>query len=162
MILADFHLPRRLRPALARAAAVACDAEDGAHVVDGVELALRSMPAGVRTSITLGLAALELSPLLRHRRLFSRLDDDAARAWFGAWWSSPAEPLSRFARALKSLIALVHYDTAPVRDRLAFHPDVWIAKVARRRLESYGAEIARADEIVRAPDPFNPRRRRHA
>ncbi len=169
MMLWDFHLPRRLRPALARAATVVCDGDiEGLglveHVVEGVELGLRAYPAGVRHGVVLGLSAFELGAALRHGRRFSRLGDDAARAWFASWWSSPVGALRQFAKALKSMIALAYYDAPPIRARLEFHPDRWIAEAARRRLERYGLEIERAEEAVRAPDPLvpAPRRRRHA
>jgi hypothetical protein len=160
MILYEFHIPRWLRPALARAVVVTCD-EDAAgalidQVVDGLGLALRAFPAGVRVGLVAGLTAFELGPVALHGRRFSHLDDDAARAWFGAWWSSPVMPIGRFARALKSLIALVYYDAQPIRERLAFHPEAWIAKVARRRLEHYARDVEREEKLVRAPDPLVP------
>jgi hypothetical protein len=168
MILADFHLPRRLRPVVARVSRVICDADIDRlalvdHVVDGFELSMRTFPAGVRTSLTLGLGALEVGALARYGRPFSQLDDERARAWFATWWDSRWSAIRQLARALKSLAAMAYYDAAPIRARLEYHPDAWIAERARQRLESYGVDIARAEEIVRAPDPLVPlRRRRHA
>jgi hypothetical protein len=168
MILADFHLPRRLRPVVARVARVVCGPEIDRlalvdHVVEGVELAMRTFPGGVRASLTLGLGAFELGAVARHGRAFSELDDARAVAWFAAWWDSRFGAIRQLAKALKSLVALAYYDAAPIRARLEYHPDAWIAERARQRLESYGVDIARAEEIVRAPDPLVPlRRRRHA
>ena len=107
---------------------------------------------------------MDLGPIARYGRPFSRLDDDRARAWFASWWSSPVGAIRQFAKALKSMIALAYYDAPAIRARLEFHPDAWIAEVARRRLESYGVDIQRAEETVRAPDPLvpMPRRRRRA
>jgi hypothetical protein len=175
MMLADFHFPARLRPALAQAARVLCPEELETlglvdHVVDYVELQLRAFPRALRVGMVAGLQTLETSAALRPARLgvpFSRLPLDEARAWFRGFWESPVGPLRQLAKALKALVSLAYYDSAPLRERLSYHPDAWIAERARRRLEVFGADIRRHEDALRAPDPLLPagrlaRKVRHA
>ncbi len=169
MILADFHLPRRLRPTVAQAARVACPPDAEAlglvdRLVDTVELGLRAYPTGVRTAFVAGLATLEASPLVRHGRPFSKLAPDEAHAWFRSFWDSRFGPFRQLARTLKMTLALAYYDSPPVKARLEYHPDAWIAAAARRRLEKYGLEIERHERDLVAPDPLVPlgRKRQHA
>jgi len=164
MKLADYHLPKRLRPAVAQAARVCCPAELEElglteHIIDGVEMQLRAFPRGFRLAMTAGIAALEAGAAVAPRtvgRPFSRLSPEEARAWFSSWWDSPVGALRQLARGLKSLIVLMFYASPPMRERLAYHPDRWIAEVARRRLERWGAAIARHEEELVAPDPLLP------
>jgi hypothetical protein len=170
MILADFHLPPLARRTVAHVATVTCPTEIERlglvdHVVDGFELALRSFSAPFRHSLIAGLTAFELGAALRYGRPFSSLAPEPARAWFASWWSSPFSLFRQLAKAVKSLLALTFYESPPIRERLEFHPDRWIAEAARARLEHYGVDIERAEDDVRAPDPLvplSPRRRQHA
>jgi transposase len=169
MILADFQLPRRLRPVMARLARVLLPADQierfalDEQLVDTVELQLRAFPAGFRLGMVAGLATLEGAAALRFGRPFSRLDEARAAAWVASWWSSPIGPFRALVRAMKSLLALAFYDSAPMRDRVAYHPDAWIARVAARRLESFGLDIQRHEEELLAPDPLvSLRKVRHA
>jgi hypothetical protein len=175
MILADYRFPRRLRPALAQAARVLCPAEIETlglveHVVDYVELQLRAFPAGFRVGMVAGLAMIETAAALRPKSLgtpFSALAPDDARAWFRGFWNSRIGAFRQLARALKALVSLAFYDSAPMRDRLGYHPDAWIAEAARKRLATWGGDIRRHEEAIAAPDPLlSPssllRRLRHA
>jgi hypothetical protein len=177
MILADFHLPRPLRPAVAQAARVLCPAgkldELGLvdYVVDYVELQLRAFPGLFRAGMVAGITTLELGAALRPGSLgtpFSRLAPDAAQAWFASFWASRVGPLRQLAHALKALVALAFYDSDKVRERLAYHPDAWIAERARARLERWGLDIQRHEEALLAPEPLlsaarlSRPRRRHA
>jgi hypothetical protein len=170
MILADFHIPRRLRPAVAQAARACCPSELDElgladQVVDYVELQLRAFPSGLRAGMVAGIAALEAGAALRHGRRFSRLPAGEALRWWRSWWDSPIGPCRQLARGLKALIALAFYDSKPMRARLEYHPDAWIAEAARRRLERWDDDIRRHEEALRAPDPLLPAARlvrRHA
>lgn len=169
MILADFHLPKRLRPVVAQLARVLVPAEEierfglEEHIVDYLELQLRAFPAGFRLGMVAGLTTLEASAVLRFGAPFSRLAPPQAAAWVASWWSSPISPFRALVRALKSLIALAFYDTPAMRERLSYHPDAWITKVAQKRLETWGLEIQRHEEELRAPSPLVPLRKvRHA
>ena len=160
MILADFHIPRRLRPAVAQMARCLVPARHleahnlTEHVVDYLELQLRAFPSGFRVAMVAGIGSLELSTLPRHGKRFSKLALDDAASVIASWWHSPIRPLGTFVRAMKSLVALAFYDSRPMEDRLAYHPDAWIAQAARRRLETWGVEIERREEEVTAPDPL--------
>jgi hypothetical protein len=162
MILADFRFPARLRPAVAQAARVLCTEEIESlglveHVVDYVELQLRAFPLALRAGMVAGLGALEASSLLAPRsfgKRFSELPLDEARRVFRNFWDSPIGLFRQLAKALKALVSLAFYDSAPMRARLSYHPDAWIAERARRRLAEFGADIARHEEQLRAPDPL--------
>jgi len=170
MILADFHFPRRLRPALAQAARVCCppDLDELGlvdQVVDYVGLQLRAFPSAFRAGMVAGIAGLEAGAVLRHGRRFSQLPAETAHLWWHSWWNSPIAPCRQLAKGLNALIALAFYDSKPMRERLEYHPDAWIADAARRRLERWGAEIRRHEEALVAPDPLLPPQRlvrRHA
>jgi hypothetical protein len=169
MILADFHLPRLLRPTVAQAARVTCPADVEPHldtVIDTVENGLRTYPTGLRTGFVAGMAALEAGAVARYGRPFSRLPRAQADAWFAAWWKSGLMPLRQLARGLKMAIVMAYYDLPAIKARLEYHPEAWIAERARQRLASYGVEIDDAEARVRTPDPLiplsSPRRRRHA
>jgi hypothetical protein len=162
MILADFRFPTPLRPAVAQAARVLCTEELETlglveHVVDYVELQLRAFPAALRVGMIAGLTALEAAPVLAPRSLgkrFSALPLDDARRVFRSFWDSPVGAFRQLAKALKALVHLAFYDSAPMRERLSYHPDAWIAERARRRLAEFGADIARHEEALVAPDPL--------
>jgi len=169
MILADFHFPRTLRPAVAKAAEVACPPDIVAlGLVDRVGLmvehALRAYPTGVRLALVAGIAAFETGAVARYGRRFSRLGHEEAHDWFKSWWNSPVGLFRQLVRALKMLCALAYYDTEAARAKLEYHPDAWIAQVAQRRLDSYGVAIQHAEEELVAPDPLIPlgRKRQHA
>jgi hypothetical protein len=160
MILADFHFPRRLRPAVAQMARCLVPAHHlethglTERVVDYLELQLRAFPTGFRVGMLAGIATLEISTLPRHGKRFSQLALADASVVIAAWWHSPIAPFRTFVRALKSLVALAFYDSPAMQDQLEYHPDQWIADAARRRLETWGLEIARHEEELRAPDPL--------
>jgi hypothetical protein len=60
-------------------------------------------------------------------------------------------------------MALAFYDSQPMRERLSYHPDAWIARMAKQRLETWGIEIERHEEELRAPNPLLAIRKvRHA
>jgi hypothetical protein len=51
-------------------------------------------------------------------------------------------------------VSLAFYDSAPMRARLSYHPDAWIAERARRRLALHGDEIRAHEAALLAPDPL--------
>jgi hypothetical protein len=152
MILADFHLSPRLRAVAEKLVSAACPDDSAAPAVaDQLERSLRSFPPHVRAALVAGLAALELSAIFRYGRPFSRLTPARARAWFVAWWDSPISVCHEFTRGIRAILAYAYYEQPAVKRRLEFHPDAWIAEVARRRLATYGAEIERHEADLLRP-----------
>ncbi len=168
MIIADFHLPRRLRVTVAQVARVTCPPELDElglveHVVESVEHQLRSFPAGFRVAMVAGMTAFEASAVLRYGKPFSRLSREQAERWYALWWKSQAGAFRQLAKALKALIVLPFYQSPAMRDRLSYHPDRWIAEAARKRLERYGLDIQQHEEDLMAPNPLlQIRKVRHA
>jgi hypothetical protein len=163
-VLADFTLPARLRPTLAKLARVVLTDEVESlglvdRVIDGVELTMRAIPAPMRAGLIAGLISFEAGALAWPRgraRAFSRLDAELAEAYFRSWWDHPLMAMRQFAKGIKGLIAMSYFELAEIRARMEYHPEAWIAKVAARRLNSYADDIRRHDETVLAPDPLVP------
>ena len=152
MILADFHLSPRLRATAEKLVSAACPDDSAAPAVaDQLERSLRSFPGHVRAALVAGLTTLELSAIFRYGRPFSRLTAAQARAWFVAWWDSPISVCHELVRGIRAILAYAYYEQPAVKRRLEFHPDAWIAEVARRRLASYGAEIERHEADLLRP-----------
>lgn len=155
-------LPPRLRPAVAAVARVvtnnACDQDALTDtVVDGVDEILATFPPHLRWGLLLGLTVFEFSARLwpsAGLRPFSRVPAPAALRIFSAWWHSPVFAIRQWAKGIKSLVALVYWDHPQIRERIGFTPEAWIAKVAARRLASYGPQIAAHRDRVLAPNPL--------
>jgi hypothetical protein len=168
MTIADFHIPRPLRRTLAQAARVACppdlvELRLEEYVVDYAELQLRAFPLGFRLAMVAGMATLEASAVARYGKPFSRLPREQAGRWFELWWDSRFGLFRQLAKSLKALIVLGFYQSPPIRERLSYHPDRWIAEAARRRLQQFGVDIQRHEEELVAPNPLIAIRKvRHA
>jgi len=159
MTLADFRLPSPLRRTTLALARVICppDLEElglGDAVVAHLELGLRAFPGHVRAAIVAGLAAVELSSLPFHGGRFSRLAPAQAQAHFDRLWHAHVGPLHAFVMAVRALLSFAYYEQPAVRAKLAYDPDTWIAEVKQRRLDQFGAEIARHEREIIAPDPL--------
>ncbi|PID37961.1 MAG: hypothetical protein CSB49_08075 [Proteobacteria bacterium] len=161
--LTDFRIPRLLRPALAQLLQVTCppdlrELELGSRSAEQAELFLRSLTLGIQVGFCGALSALELSALLRpssHGRLFSQLPLELAEKHFDTWWRWHGLPHA-MAKALKATVVMGFYETREMRERLGYQPDSWIAKVAKRRMQSYAGEIERHQRELFAPDPLPP------
>ena len=164
MILADFRLPRRVRRTLEALAPVVCPPDLGElgilePLVDHCELTLRSFSPPVRAGLHAGLVFFELSAAAvpsSRGRTFSRLGPAAAEAHFARFWHSRVGPLHQLARGMKALVAFAYYEHPVVKRRMEYHPERWIAEVARRRLERWGDAIRRHEQAILAPDPLVP------
>lgn len=160
--LADFRLSTRLRRTMAPLVSIICppdvhslDLVDA--VLDHAELSMRAIPAYLRLGLVAGLTSFELGATAfpsSRGRTFSRLPPDLQEAYFRSWWASPVGALRQFAKGVKGIIAMGYWELPIVRERMAFHPDRWIAEVAKRRLRDYADDIRKADELVTAPDPL--------
>lgn len=159
--LSDFRIPRLLRPALAQLLQVTCppDLRElglGPRAAEQAELFLRSLTLGIQVGFCGALTALELSALLRpssRGRLFSQLPLELAEKHFDTWWRVHGLPHA-MAKALKATVVMGFYETREMRERLGYQPDSWIAKVAKRRMQSYAAEIERHERELFAADPL--------
>lgn len=80
-----------------------------------------------------------LYPAARGRR-FARLDDRAADAYLRA-----VLVRSELAERLKGLIVMCYYELPEVKAEIGYEPDSYIASVASRRLDRYGAQIRAAE-----------------
>ena len=168
MTLSDFRLSGRQRRTVRALIQVACPAfvaENPARTeqtLHNLELGLRSLPAHVRLLVRLGLLAFDESARAKpsaRGRPFRALPPDQALAHFEMFWRSRFAPLSLFAKNLMSLVALACYEIPDAKDRLEYHPDAWITEVARRRLDTWGAEIRAHEEDLLRPDPLIPTHR---
>jgi|GEM_PF-2195190 len=126
-------------------------------ILDHVERTLGSFPAPLRIAMLAGLNVFELSaatrPSSRGRR-FSQLPREAARRHYESWWSSRVAALREIASLLKAPLALAYYEQPPIRDRLGYDPDRWIAEAAQRRLARWSIEIRQHEAELLAPDPL--------
>lgn len=48
---------------------------------------------------------------------------------------------------------MCYYELPEVKEQLGYRPDPYIAKVSKRRLASYGAQIRAGEAAALAPDP---------
>jgi hypothetical protein len=171
-MLAEFRIPRALRPALRQMARVSLppDAENPAlmePILEHFELSLRCLAKQTRALLLVGLAGLEAGALARHGRRFSRLDRARATAYFDWYWSSKVMALHYLVFAFKAYLSLAYYEQPAVRARIDYHPDAWIAESGKRRLERWAAEIDAHEKDLVAPDaliraPSLARRAKHA
>ena len=151
------ELPARARRSARRFAEVVCPPEMAAHhrtdrVLGELELKLASLAPEARKALAVTLVVLDqaarLYPRSRGRR-FTRLGDQAAEAYIRALIARGSVP-AEFVRRLKSLVVMCYYELPPVQREIGYHPAAYIAAVSRRRLASYGPEIAAGEAAVTA------------
>lgn len=126
-------------------------------VVDHVELTLDSFPRHYRAALLTGMGVFDATAMLyppAKGRPFRMLDKATAEAWFEAWWTSPIEVAQAFPKGIKALFALAYYEHPTIRERLAYHPDQWIAKVAKRRFDKWATADRDFEARNLAPDPL--------
>lgn len=160
----DFRLPRRTRRTATTVARIVCpdDAETLGliePVVDEFERTLASFPGYIRVGLIAGMTSLELGAVALPSslgRTFSRLPREKQEAYFASLWHSPLMPIRQLVKSVKALITLAYFEHPTIKQRLEYHPDRWIAETARQRLASFGAEIARHEATMTAPDPLIP------
>lgn len=147
-----------MRRVVTRFAEIVCP-PDGRHRIPAVltefELLVGALPTGSRRGLAAAFLAFDRGARLyfpgRGRR-FTRLDDGAADAYLTALVARPGAA-GNAARKLRSLVAMCYYELADVKAELGYQPDAYIAAVARRRLETYRADIEAGEALVLAPDP---------
>lgn len=160
--MADYYHSTRTRRILAQLVRVACPPEAETlglvqDVVDRLESGMQASPDHIRALQLLGLNAFEevaRAYPFAPGKPFSAHGAEAARRYYASWWSSPIGLQHEFARLFKALIAVEFYELPEIKQRLEYHPERWIAKVAKRRLERYSAAVREADAKVLAADPI--------
>jgi len=146
------ELPRRVQRLLAELAPAVCPPDIKElglidAVIDHVGLTLASLSSDLRTAILVSMRVLSVS---------ARLHRQAPADRFARWWSARGRPFRTAARVIKALYALAYYEQRPVKDRMGYRPEEWIAGVSRRRLEMYSDNISSHETALLAPDPLVP------
>jgi choline dehydrogenase-like flavoprotein len=149
------QLGPRLRAIVARFAEVACPPGIAADGMTGALTAefqalLFALPAETRAVLTGALVAFDqgarLSPRSRGRR-FTRLAAPDAEAYFRNVLARDGA-IGSAVRTIKRLIVFCYYELPQVKDQLGYQPDTYMASVARRRLTTYGAQLAASPAAV--------------
>ena len=124
------------------------------RVLAEFELMLGALAPAARKALTTAVLALDhgarLYPRSRGRR-FTRLDDQAAEAYIRALLARGGVP-AQLVQRLRGLVVMCYYELPAVQREIGYHPAPYIAAVSRRRLDSYGPEIAAAEAAVTARD----------
>jgi hypothetical protein len=122
------------------------------RVLAEFELVLGALAPAARKALTAALVVLDqgarLYPRSRGRR-FTRLDDQAAEAYIRALLTRGGV-MAQLMQRLRGLVVMCYYELPPVQREIGYHPAPYIAAVSRRRLESYGPEIAAGEAAVTA------------
>jgi len=117
------------------------------RVIDELRLMLGVVRPGARRVLSAAFLALDqgarLYPAARGRR-FARLEDPVAEAYLSALLAR-GDGLAVLVQRLVSLVVMCYYALPDVQAGIGYQPDPYIAAVARRRMESYGAEIRVAE-----------------
>jgi hypothetical protein len=138
-----------------RFAEVVCPPGMRAHhrtdrVLAEFELVLAALNPVARRGLIAAMAALDhgarLYPRSRGRR-FSRLDDQAAEAYIRALLARKGTA-AMLVQRLRGMVVMCYYELPTVQREIGYDPAPYIAAVSRRRLESYGPEIAAGEAAV--------------
>jgi hypothetical protein len=153
----DAPLSARVRRVTHRFAEVVCPPGMRTHhrtdrVLAEFELMLAALAPAARKALTAAAVVLDhgarLYPRARGRR-FTRLDDQAAEAYIRALLARGGIA-ALLVQRLRGLVVMCYYELPPVQREIGYDPAPYIAAVSRRRLESYGPEIAAAEAAVTA------------
>jgi len=144
-----------------RFAEVVCPPGMRAHhrtdrVLAEFELVLGALAPAARKGLIAAFVVLDqgarLYPRARGRR-FIRLNDQAAEAYIRALLTRRGTT-AQLVQRLRGLVVMCYYELPTVQREIGYHPAPYIAAVSRRRLESYGPEIAAGEAAVTArPEP---------
>jgi hypothetical protein len=122
------------------------------QVLAEFELMRGALAPAARRALTAALLTLDqgarLYPRARGRR-FTRLDEQAAEAYLQAWLARGGVA-GELVQRLRGLVVMCYYELPAVQREIGYHPGPYIAAVSRRRLESYGPEIAAGEAAVTA------------
>jgi hypothetical protein len=154
-------LSARMRRITRRFAEVVCPPGMAAHhrtdrVLAEFELMLAALAPAARKALTAAMVLLDHGarayPRARGRR-FTRLDDQAAEAYIRALLARGGVA-AQLVQRLRGLVVMCYYELPPVQREIGYDPAPYIAAVSRRRLDSYGKQIAAAEaEVTARPEP---------
>jgi hypothetical protein len=148
-------LSARARRVTRRFAEVVCPPGLRAHhrtdrVLAEFELTVAALAPSARKGLTAAMVALDqgarLYPPARGRR-FARLDDQAAEAYIRALLARGGT-LGQTVQRLRGLVVMCYYQLSPVQREIGYRPAPYIEAASRRRLETYGPQIAAGDAAV--------------
>jgi hypothetical protein len=154
----------RVRRVVRRFAEVVCPPGMRAHhrtdrVLAEFELVLAALNPVARRGLIAAMTALDqgarLYPRARGRR-FSRLDDRVAEAYIRALLARKGTA-AMLVQRLRGMVVMCYYELPTVQREIGYDPAPYIVAVSRRRLESYGPEIAAGEAAVTAPPVQNGR-----
>ena len=91
---------------------------------------------------------MRLYPRARGRR-FTQLDDQAAEAYLRAMLARGGVA-GQLVQRLRGLVVMCYYELATAQAEIGYRPVLHPAPASRRRLESYGPEIAAGEAAVTA------------
>ena len=125
------------------------------RVLAEFELVLGALAPAARKGLIAAFVVLDqgarLYPRARGRR-FIRLNDQAAEAYIRALLTRRGTT-AQLVQRLRGLVVMCYYELPAVQREIGYDPAPYIAAVSRRRLESYGPEIAAGEAAVTAaPD----------
>jgi len=120
------------------------------RVLAEFELMVGALAPAARNALTAAAVVLDqgarLYPRSRGRR-FTQLDDQAAEAYIRALLARGGVP-AQLVQRLRGLVVMCYYELPTVQREIGYHPAPYIAAVSRRRLESYGPQIAAGEAAV--------------
>jgi hypothetical protein len=122
------------------------------QVLAEVELMLGALAPAARKALIAAVVVFDHGargyPRSRGRR-FTRLDDEAAEAYLRALLARGGVT-AQLVQRLRGLVVMCYYELPAVQREIGYDPAPYIAAVSRRRLRSYGAEIAAGEAAVTA------------
>ena len=122
------------------------------RVLAEFELMLGVLAPVAREGLAIAFVALDqgarLYPRARGRR-FSQLDDQAAEAYIRTLLTRRGL-VAHVVHRLKGFVVMCYYELPTAQREIGYDPAPYIAAVSRRRLRSYGAEIAAREAAVTA------------
>jgi hypothetical protein len=154
-----YRLPHFVRGVVESFARVVCPPELGTlcsldDVVSDFELHVGAMPQHLRAGLVLSFTAFDQGARLwppARGRSFHELDPALAESYFTVFSHGALGPQRKVAQVMKGLVTLAYYEQSGVKASLAYHPERYIAEVAKRRLELHGPDIERGEAEVLAP-----------
>lgn len=128
-------------------------------VVAHVALTMGALPTNFRRALITGLYGYDTLAVAwapGGRRRAHQLPPALAEAYYVTWEHGPTPAHEQLAKGVGQLIKLACYEQPAMQAALGYTPAAWIDKVTRRRLEVYGADIARHERSLIEPDPLRP------